>query len=415
MAKNDYWLRGGESLLPGEQICRGSVCLRLDARTGQLTVYAHGKPVWGSGVKGTRFLMQPDGNAVLFDGGKPVWTTRTAGNPGAQLNLDNVGVRFIVYKPAGGKWQPIWDSKSHDRREGLAGGAPKPGIVPDPMKILKSIGAAAGNLAHGKISASVKSLGRGVNQITGSQIIQAAFPVVAPANIVNGAVTGGKSGAVKAAQSFLKNPVAKATYTAVGVVFPPIAPVTAGAVAGMEASSRLLDGLESKDPKMVASAALQLAATQVLSKDGIPGATRALDYIDKTGKARGIAGNILSGDPEAQKSMAELKKLADSGDPKAQAAHHLLSAVVLRESAKTPAKPAVHAAGREASPTLLAQVHSAMTSPHGLRIGDFSVLKTGRVLHKGKAIPHSSKHKTSKRVPPKPAIHPAAKAAHLPR
>jgi len=411
MAKNDYWLRPGEGLNRGESIVRGADRLQLQP-DGNLVLVRGGKAAWASGTKSaTRFQVNPDGQAVLLAGATPVWSTRTGGNPGSQLNLSGDG-RFIVYKPAaGGKFTPIWDS----RRQKPAAGYPSKGAItlPDPMKILKDAGSAVSNLAQGKVKKSVQALGAGVNQITGSALIQAAFPVVAPANIINGAVTGGKAGAIKAAQSFLKNPTAKATYSAVGLIFPPLAPVSAGAVAGMEAASRVLDGIEAKDPKAIASAALQFAATQALASDGNPGAKRALDYIEKTSKARGIADLMMAGDHEAQAAAATLKKQAASGDKAAQAANHLLSSVLVRQSAKkgSPQKPAIHGAARSEAPNLLAQVHAAMTSPAGLRIGDFSVLRTGRVLHKGKAIPHSSAHKSSKKAAP---AHHAA-TAHLPR
>lgn len=272
----------------------------------------------------------------------------------------------------------------------------KPSILPDPLKVVKEAGAAVGSLAHLKVKKAVQHMGRGVNQITGSAVLQAAFPALAPANVVNGAITGGKKGALKAAQSYLKNPIAKATYGAVGLVFPPLAPLSAGVVAGMEASSRVLDGLESKDPKAVAAAALQFAATEMHAADGVTGAARGLDLLKKTAAARGIAEGLISGNPEVAKAVAETKKLAASGDVKAQAAHHLLTAVTLREASKTSQKSKVHAAARKASPSLLALVQSAMRSPHGVRIGDFSVLRTGRVLHKGKSIPHKPQQKSGK-------------------
>lgn len=412
----DYFLKPGESIGPGQVLVRAGAKLFIN-HEGNLVCSLNGKDRWSTGTKGaTSLVMQSDGNLVLKAGAQPLWTSKTQGRPGSQVNLDTSG-QFIIYRPSGGgKFLPLWASGSHDRREGIVRGPSHGSLLPDPMIVVKSLGHAVTDAAHLKISRSVKDLGRGVNQITGSQIIQAAFPVVAPANIVNGAVTGGKSGAIKAAQSFLKNPIAKATYTAVGVVFPPIAPVTAGAVAGMEAASRLIDGLESKDPRMIASAALQLASTQLLAHDGIPGAQRALEYIDKTGKARGIAELIGKGDGAAIAAANELKKQAASGDPKAAAAHHLLSAVLFRQSGKTPQKPAIHAAGKSNAPTLLAQVHAAQNSPHGLRIGDFTVLRTGRLLHRGKALAHKRQHKTGKAV----AHHlPVKKTvphnAHLPR
>ncbi len=51
---------------------------------GNLVVYAAGnKPVWASGTSGhggATLAVQDDGNVVLYDGGTPIWNTGTAGH-----------------------------------------------------------------------------------------------------------------------------------------------------------------------------------------------------------------------------------------------------------------------------------------------------------------------------------------------
>jgi hypothetical protein len=393
-----YRLDRGEGISRNQVMTRPGMTTRLliDG-TGNLIAYDGQKPVWSTGTAGAdRLVMQSDGNLVLYAGNKALWQSQTSGR-GSYMILSPAGT-FMIYPDA--SHPAIWVSSKTDRRTGIVKSPKKSShLLPDPLKIVKQAGRAIKDVAHIKIKKAVKDVGRGVNQITGSALIQTAFPVYAvPANIVNGAVTGGSVGALKAAQSVLKNPVAKATYAAAGLIVPPLAPATAGVVAGMEATSRVLDALESKDPKAIAAAALSYASTAAQAANGIPGAVRAMDLLKKTQAARGIAGQILSGDAGATKAAADTKKLALSGDAKAQAAHHLLSSVLLRQASKSnaPAAPAVRAAARKETPSLVAEVHAALTSPHGVRIGDYSVLRTGRVLHKGKQIPHKPQHKSGK-------------------
>lgn len=388
-------------LNPGQVLQRGVALERGTARMwiqsdGNMVIYAGKKAVWQSTTKGAdRLHMQSDGNLVLFAGSKAVWQSHTQGHPGALLDLLPDG-SAVIYTKVGGTG--IWNSRMRPGKDGL----PSTGshLLPDPFKIFTGLTRTAKDLTHLKIQSAVKNLGSSVDQIAGSQIIQAGFPGVVPAAILNGAVTGGKAGALKAARSFLKNPVAKATYAAVGVILPPVAPISAGMIAGMETASRLIDGIESKDPKAIAAAALSLASTEVQAAGGIPGAVRALDTIDKAKKAMGIVERIGLGDGAAIKSVADLKAQAAKGDPKAQAAQHVLQAALMREgfkkTAPTPAKKAIAKTALKEMPSLAAQVHAAYSSPTGVRIGNYSVLSTGRLLLKGKGLKHETRHKTKK-------------------
>jgi hypothetical protein len=261
------------------------------------------------------------------------------------------------------------------------------------MKIVRSIGRAADKAVHGKILKSVAELGRIGNEVAGSNVIAAAFPTtMIPGNVLAGAVSGGKKGALASAHKVLDNPVAKGLYTGMGVVFPPIAPATAGMVAAMEGSSRLLDGLESKDPKQIASAALSLAMTAKNAGAGIPGSQRAIAGIHQVEKMRELLHQADSGVPEAVKAVSRVLAGEKSSDRSQQLAASLLKAIAARKVLKghaPPPKPGARAPSKilhDQEPDLLSMVHTALTTPAGVRIGDFSVLKTGRLLHKGKNL-----------------------------
>ena len=390
----NFVLNPGQVLQRGVPLERGGARMWLQT-DGNLVIYYNGKAVWASTTKGAdRLHMQSDGNLVLFAGSKAVWQSHTSGHPGALLDLLPDG-SAVIYTKVGGTG--IWNSRMRPGKDGL----PSTGthLLPDPFKIFTGVTRTAKDLTHLKIQSAVKNLGSSVDQIAGAQIIQAGWPGVVPAAILNGAVTGGKQGALKAARSFLKNPVAKATYAAVGVILPPLAPVSAGMVAGMESASRLLDAIESKDPKKIAEASLSIASTEAQAAGGIPGAVRALDLIDKTKKAMSIVERIGAGDGAAIRGASDLAAQAKAGDSKAQAALHVLQAAQMRQgfkkTAPAAAKKVVKTALKE-MPSLAAQVHAAYSSPTGVRIGNYSVLSTGRLLLKGKGLKHETRHKTKK-------------------
>ena len=81
---------------------------------GNLVVYDNGKAIWASNTAGTGsanyLAMQGDGNLVVYtSGGKPVWASNTAGSgSGNHLIMQNDG-NLVVYT-AGGK--AVWASKS---------------------------------------------------------------------------------------------------------------------------------------------------------------------------------------------------------------------------------------------------------------------------------------------------------------
>ena len=79
---------------------------------GNLVLYRGGKARWASGTAGravTQAVMQGDGNFVLYGpGGSYVWDTGTDGHPGASLVVQDDG-NVVVYDPAG---VPLWASNT---------------------------------------------------------------------------------------------------------------------------------------------------------------------------------------------------------------------------------------------------------------------------------------------------------------
>ena len=104
-------LVGGQRLYPGQFIRARRAACRLELRTdGDLVAYADGVPYWNAGsgaLAAAGFAaMQRDGNFVISDAAGAVWSTRTAGNPGATLAIQS-DCNVVVRTSAG---DPIWAS-----------------------------------------------------------------------------------------------------------------------------------------------------------------------------------------------------------------------------------------------------------------------------------------------------------------
>lgn len=261
------------------------------------------------------------------------------------------------------------------------------GLFPNPIKVLRTVRNAASSVSKGKIKTATRQVASAVNQISGSPVIQAVFaPVAIPQAIVSAGIAGGPKAAIAAAHGVLKNPVLRAGYVAAGIAFPPFAPLSAGAIASMEAASRLLDAYESKDPKVAAAAALQLAKTIQNAVAGDPGAARARQVINEIDATRDIFGDYQKGAPDAKKAIDALKARAAAGDKRAQAGVRALEFVSSRAAIKGKVPVKGHLMAHREKPDMMALVSAAVRTPSGIRIGDFSVLKTGRILHKGKPV-----------------------------
>ncbi len=106
------------------------------------------------------------------------------------------------------------------------------------------------DVLHGHFGAAVKDAGHAVSKITDNHLIQASFGSIAvPASILSAAVQHGPHGALDAVANAARNRVTKAELAALAVIIPPLAPASAGGIAAMEATSRLVDGIRSKNPR----------------------------------------------------------------------------------------------------------------------------------------------------------------------
>lgn len=98
---------GPPELAPGGELAAGrslgspSGHVRVEVLEGALVVSYDGEPVWTSGTTtGATVRLQPDGDLVLADAaGAPVWSTATAGRPGARLVLEEAAV--VLLGPVG--------------------------------------------------------------------------------------------------------------------------------------------------------------------------------------------------------------------------------------------------------------------------------------------------------------------------
>lgn len=81
---------------------------------GNLVLYHSGHPIWDTGTNGkhgSKFTMQGDGNLVLYDNhGHALWNTHTNGHPGAKLALQNDG-NFVLYDHG----KVIWTSHTNGK------------------------------------------------------------------------------------------------------------------------------------------------------------------------------------------------------------------------------------------------------------------------------------------------------------
>lgn len=109
---------GPDKLLPGEQLLRNESIRSTDTRflfvmqgDGNLVLYKYNIPLWSSNTAGlpvTRCVMQNDGNLVLYDGSNRArWASNTAGNPGAWLVAQNDGNTVIYLNNS-----PLWSTNT---------------------------------------------------------------------------------------------------------------------------------------------------------------------------------------------------------------------------------------------------------------------------------------------------------------
>jgi len=77
---------------------------------GNLVLYQNFKPLWSTGTfgnPGSKLVMQTDGNLVLYSStGNPLWSTGTSGRNGASLTLQTDG-NLVLYSSTG---NPLWST-----------------------------------------------------------------------------------------------------------------------------------------------------------------------------------------------------------------------------------------------------------------------------------------------------------------
>jgi len=104
-------LRPGQSLTAGEQLVSPNGKYRLLMQEdGNLVVYEGSKALWSSGTwgnPGAFTTMQADGNLVVYLGGKALWDAGTWGFPGASLILQD-DANLVIYHAG----HPVWDRLS---------------------------------------------------------------------------------------------------------------------------------------------------------------------------------------------------------------------------------------------------------------------------------------------------------------
>lgn len=111
-------LHSGHWLRPGEQLkADNGFHVFVMQEDGNLVLYSLGRPVWASGTDGKTVdgvIMQDDGNLVIYaPGGQPVWATGTDGRGTSRLVMQHD--RNAVIYDANNK--PTWSSNTHTAPE----------------------------------------------------------------------------------------------------------------------------------------------------------------------------------------------------------------------------------------------------------------------------------------------------------
>jgi LysM repeat protein len=172
-------LNAGDKLIAGQSLTspNGKYDLTMQS-DGNLVLYDSGKPVWASETAGSgaeRLEMQPDGNLVIYGKkDKPVWSSKTNGNNGASLALQD-DRNLVIYPTAG---PALWASASFDKAA--------PPVAPASMTKAK--------LPEGMVP------GAGSSTKTAAASVKPAAASARPvAAATGGAATGGAATATKGA------------------------------------------------------------------------------------------------------------------------------------------------------------------------------------------------------------------------
>ncbi len=108
-------LKSNEKLMPGEALQNGAYKFILQ-RDGNLVLYNGDKSIWESNTDGVAIrngVMQADGNFVLYKHDKkPAWSSNTNGKAGSYLMLQADGDVVIFYDPPP---VPVWKTNTANR------------------------------------------------------------------------------------------------------------------------------------------------------------------------------------------------------------------------------------------------------------------------------------------------------------
>jgi hypothetical protein len=104
-------LMPNQMLVPGQSVTsqNGGYSLVMQP-DGNLVLYKGGKALWSSNTGGkavSKAVMQCDGNLVVYGFPKALWESKTAGSPGAYLVVQDDG-NTVIYKPH----VALWSSKT---------------------------------------------------------------------------------------------------------------------------------------------------------------------------------------------------------------------------------------------------------------------------------------------------------------
>ncbi|MEV0828015.1 hypothetical protein [Nonomuraea rubra] len=114
-AAADDRLTPGEWLLSGQSLTSVGGRFKLVQQSqGNLVFYDGTKALWTSptaGNPGAKATMQKEGNLVIYSASnKALWSTPTAGNPGAYLLLPKQSGNLVIYSKDN---KPLWSSKAY--------------------------------------------------------------------------------------------------------------------------------------------------------------------------------------------------------------------------------------------------------------------------------------------------------------
>ncbi len=100
------------SLKPGMRLVNNDVAFVMQT-DGQPVLYWKDKPIWAAGKYGQTLELQADGNLVLYRDGKAIWTSGSnQANAGVFLALQSDG-NLVLYILKGGTQRAAWATNTY--------------------------------------------------------------------------------------------------------------------------------------------------------------------------------------------------------------------------------------------------------------------------------------------------------------